>query len=217
MFLGHYAVAFAAKRIAPQVSLGTLLGAALFLDLIWPLFLLLGWERVKIDPGNTAFTPLDFVSYPYSHSLATTMLWAALCGYGYMQYTQDRAGANVVGALVVSHWLLDALTHRPDLPLYPGSAVFVGASLWDNVAQTLSIESAMFAAGVTLYASATQPRDAIGRFALWAFVALNLVLYFDSAAGPPPPDERTLAWVALAVWLFPPWAGWFDQHRKYRA
>ena len=216
MYIGHFAVAFAAKRVAPKASLGVLLAAAMFIDLIWPVFLLLGWERVRIDPGNTAFTPLDFVSYPYSHSLAMTLLWALVFGYGYEANAQYRTGALVSGALVISHWLLDAITHRPDLPLFPGSAVMIGAGMWNSVQATLLVESAMYAAGVALYAGMTQPRDGVGRYAFWAFVALHAVLYLGAAFGPPPPNETALAWVSLATWLFPLWAAWFDQHRDSR-
>ena len=217
MYIGHFAVAFAAKRVAPKTSLGTLLGAAQFIDLIWPLFLLLGWETVRIDPGNTAFTPLDFVSYPISHSLAATLGWALLFGLVYAARTRYRTGAIVVAALVLSHWLLDAIMHRPDLPLYPGSAVLVGAGLWNSVAATLVLESAMYAAAVVLYARVTRARDGIGVYSFWIFVALNFAFYLGAAFGPPPPDENALAWVGLAAWLFPVWAAWFDAHREYQS
>jgi hypothetical protein len=75
MFLGHFGVGFGAKRFAPRASLGTLFLAALFADLLWPTLLLLGVERVRIAPGITRVTPLDFVSYPISHSLALIALW----------------------------------------------------------------------------------------------------------------------------------------------
>ena len=78
MFLGHFAVGFASKRLAPRVSLGVLMADLTLLDLLWPVFLAAGWEQVRIDPGNAAVTPLDFVSYPMSHSLLTACGWGVL-------------------------------------------------------------------------------------------------------------------------------------------
>src|SRR5918992_824866 len=110
MFIGHYAVGFAAKRFAPQRSLGVLIASALLLDLLWPLFVLAGWEQVHIEPGNTAFTPLNFVSYPFSHSLVAAFGWATLFCAGYYFVKRYRAGAVVVWIGVVSHWFLDFVT-----------------------------------------------------------------------------------------------------------
>jgi hypothetical protein len=212
MYIGHYAVALAAKRVAPKTSLGILLGAALFVDLLWPVFLLLGWERVKIDPGNTAFTPLAFVHYQITHRLLTVLGWALAAGLLYFAATRYRAGAITVGALVVSHWLLDLVAHRPDLPLVPGGSTLAGFGLWNSVAATLLVELALFAAGIYLYLIVTRARGRIGRYSLLVFVVLNLLIYLGNVLGPPPPNETALAWVALGVWLFPLWAWWFDRH-----
>src|SRR5690349_9013743 len=153
MFIGHIAVGFASKRVAPRASLGVLMAAPMALDLLWPFFLLAGWEQVRIDPGNTKFTPLDFVSYPFSHSLAMSAVWGAMFGLIYWIATRYAAGAVVIGFGVVSHWVLDLITHRPDLPLYPGGAARLGLGLWNSVPATLAVESVMFAAGVWTYAS----------------------------------------------------------------
>jgi hypothetical protein len=213
LYIGHYAVAFAAKRVAPKTSLGVLLGAALFVDLLWPIFLLLGWERVKIAPGNTAFTPLDFVYYPFTHSLLTGLGWALAAGLIYLAATRYRAGAITVAVLVISHWLLDLVVHRPDLPLAPGSTVLLGFGLWDSVAATLVVEAILFAVGLWIYLHTTRAKDNIGRYGLLLFVVTNLLIYVGAAFGPPPPGEAALAWTALGVWLFPLWAGWCDRHR----
>src|SRR3989339_132004 len=117
MFIGHYAVALAAKKGAPKVSLGTLFIAAQLVDLLWPLFLLLGLEHVRIDPGNTAFTPLDFYDYPITHSLVGAVGWSMLLGGVYYGFRRERKSAVVIGLVVFSHWILDLITHRPDLPL----------------------------------------------------------------------------------------------------
>jgi hypothetical protein len=89
MFIGHFGVAFAAKKVAPQTSLGTLILAAQFLDFLWPLFLLLGIEQVRIAPGITRVSPLDFTDYPISHSLLMATVWAVV--FSGVYYAQRRS------------------------------------------------------------------------------------------------------------------------------
>jgi membrane-bound metal-dependent hydrolase YbcI (DUF457 family) len=213
MFIGHYAVGFAAKRAAPKVSLGPLMAAPILLDLLWPIFLLAGWEHVRIDPGNTVFTPLAFDSYPISHSLVTSIGWGVLFGGLYWIFTRYRAGAVVIGLGVVSHWILDWVTHCPDLPLYPGGPK-IGLGLWNSIPGTLAVEFAMLAIGLWLYVRTTKPRDRTGRYGFWAFVAFAVIVYVGNLMSPPPSSTRALAWFALSGWIVPFWAGWFDAHRS---
>jgi hypothetical protein len=213
MFIGHFAVGFASKRLAPRASEGALLAAPLFLDLLWPIFLATGLESVRIDPGNTAFTPLDLHDYPWSHSLVMALGWSVLFALSYYAFSRYGRGALVVGAGVFSHWVLDFVTHRPDMPLYPGSAVSVGLGLWNSRAGTMLVESAMFVAGVWIYARTTRARDRIGAIAFWSMVLLLAVLYVSTAFGPPPPSVKAIEVLGFVAWLFVPWAWWFDRHR----
>ena len=213
MFIGHFAVGLASKRVAPHASLGVLMAAPNLLDLLWPIFLLLGWEQVRIDPGNTAFTPLDFVSYPISHSLLTACVWGVLFALVYWTLTRYLRGAVVIACSVASHWVLDFVTHRPDLPLYPGGPR-VGLGLWNSVPATIAIEAAMYVAGAWLYLSMTRARDRVGSYALLAFLTFGLLTYVANILGPPPPNAHAIAVVTLALWLVPFWAWWFDCHRE---
>jgi len=213
MFLGHYAVAFGAKRAAPTVSLGTLFAAAALLDLIWPVLVIAGIERVVVAPGSTAFTPLEFVHYPYSHSLLLSFVWALAFAGAYLLLRRSVRAAIVVGVLVVSHWLLDAVAHRPDLPLLPGGRERIGFGLWNSVPATLTVELAMFAVGLAIYWSVTRARDRLGGLGLVAFVLFLLALYAGAAFGPPPPSASAVAWSDLGQWLVILWAGWVDRHR----
>jgi membrane-bound metal-dependent hydrolase YbcI (DUF457 family) len=213
MFIGHFAVGLASKRLSPSTSAGALILAPLFLDLIWPLFLLAGIETVRIDPGNTAFTPLDLHDYPWSHSLLMALVWSLLVAVITAAVTRNRRAAVVMAIGVFSHWVLDFVTHRPDMPLYPGSATSVGLGLWNSTVATLLIESAMFAGGIWIYTRATRARDRIGRWAFVALIVLLVVFYLGAAFGPPPPDGKTLALSAVFMWLFVPWAWWIDRHR----
>jgi hypothetical protein len=213
MFLGHFAAAFAAKRFAPRASLGVLVAAPLLLDLLWPVFLLLGWEHVRVEPGRTAVTPLAFVHYPISHSLLAAAGWALSAALVYLGVARYRRGAVAVGLLVLSHWLLDAVVHEPDLPLYPAGPL-VGLGLWDSVWGTVLAEGLLFAAGLWLYQSATRARDRVGRYGFAAFVLFLLLIYASNLAGPPPPGVTALALFALSAWLLPFAAAWFDAHRE---
>ena len=216
MFIGHYAVGFAAKRFAPQTSLGVLIASTLLLDLLWPLFVLAGWEQVRIEPGNTAFTPLNFVSYPISHSLIAAVGWATLFAAVYYLIKRYSSGAVVVWIGVVSHWFLDFVTHRPDMPLYPGGPL-AGLGLWNSPVATVVVEGLMYVVGVWIYLRVTRTRDGVGKWGLWSFVILLAALYVANIFSPPPTEVKPILIVTTPiVWLIIVWAWWADRHRETR-
>lgn len=217
MFIGHFAVGFAAKKFAPRTNLAILIAAPIFLDMLWPVFLLLGWEQVRIDPGNTRFTPFDFVSYPWSHSLLMSIVWATAFALVYQLITRYWPGTVVIWIGVVSHWILDWITHGPDMPLYPGGPRY-GLGLWNSIAGTMVVEFLMFAAGLWLYVRTTRARDRIGQYAFIAYVALLLVTYIGDRFSSPPSTVGEIAWPGIiAVLILTPWAWWFDHHRVLRS
>ncbi len=207
MFLGHYAVALAAKRAAPATSLGTLVFASVFIDLLWPVLLLAGIEVARVDPSIRGLGPLVFEHYPFSHSLLMVCIWALLLAVACYAATRDRRGAVVVAALVISHWLLDALAHRPDLLLVPGGAAAVGLGLWNAPLASAVMELGLFAGGVLLYVRATRGQR---RWPLWAFCALLLAIFAGDFLGPPPPSIDAVAWVGLAQLLLVAAGWWVD-------
>lgn len=213
MFIGHDAVGFASKRLAPRTSLGWLVAAPLLLDLLWPIFLLLGIEKVEIRPGVTRLNPLDFTHYPWSHSLVMAVVWGIVFAGLYAITTRYMRGAVVLFFGVVSHWVMDWVTHRADLPLYPGGGPKFGLGLWNHPIAALGIEAAIFAIGILIYRDTTHARDRIGSVAMWAFIILLGVGFIANAGGTPPPNVTILAYSALALWLLPLWAAWFDRHR----
>jgi hypothetical protein len=212
MFLGHFGVAFAAKAWAPRTSLGTLFLAGQFLDLLWPTLLLVQVERVSIDAAAGGVTPLVFVHYPISHSLFAAAAWAVLVALAYGAVVGRWRSAAIVGLLVISHWFLDALVHRPDLPLLPWGTTAVGLNLWASRAATLAVEVPLFAIGVLLYLRTVPARRNDWR--LWALVALLAVTYFGNLYGPPPPSIAAIAWVGQAQWLLIAFAYWVDRERR---
>lgn len=216
MFLAHYGMALAAKRLSPKESLGATVMAAQWVDLLWPILLLLGLEQVRIVPGLMKANSLDFVSYPISHSLLLVLLWGLAGASLYLFLKRRVRGAVVIGALIVSHWLLDFPVHRPDLPLWPGSPFELGGGLWNSLAATLSLEFGILGAGLYLYLRATRPKDRAGRWGLWSMVGLLVLFYLSSFSGPPP-SESVLAVGGLFLWLFVPWAHWVDRHRMNAA
>lgn len=216
MFLGHFAVGLAAKRAAPKASLATLVLGGVFLDVLWPLFLILGIETARVDPGNTAVTPLDFVSYPWSHSLFMALVWALLLGLTYRARTGYAKGALWLGICVTSHWVLDWIAHRPDMPLVPWGGPKLGLGLWNSPAATYAVEGGLFAAGIGLYLATTRAKDRIGSIAFWAFAIFLGALYALVSASPPPPNVSAIATTDLALVLLFLWAAWIDRHRALR-
>lgn len=217
MFVGHFALGLAGKRLAPRVSLGTWFVSVQLLDLVWPIFLLLGVEHVRVTPGYTRLSPLDFYDYPWTHSLVMAILWglgAFLVALLVRRGPGRAAAAGLLGLGVVSHWLLDFVVHRPDLPLFPLLGRYVGLGWWDRPVLAVAIELALLAAGAALYLRQTTARDASGRWGLWSLLGFLLLVWLGSLFGPPPPDERPIAWMGLAQWLLIPWAWWVDRHRQ---
>ena len=213
MVLGHYGIAFAAKRLTPRTSLGTLVLAAQWLDELWPIFLVLGIERVNVSPGSMAANPLDFVYYPFSHSLAMAIVWGLVVGGVYFARKKDARSAMIVGLLVLSHWILDFPMHAPDLPLWPGSSVKLGLGAWRSIPLTIALELIVFIPGLAIYLRTTRARDRIGSWALWAMVVLLVFIFFSGFLSAPPPSGRAIGYAALSLWLFVPWSYWIDRHR----
>ena len=208
MFIGHFAVGLAGRRLTPRVSLPVWFAAAQLLDILWPILLLAGVEHVRIAPGTTAFTPLDFYDYPISHSLVGAIVWGALAAVLWHLFGGRRGGALLLFGGVLSHWVLDVIAHRPDMPVLPHGQ-YVGLGLWNSVALTLMVEITTFAAGIFIYARAARPRRSF-----WALMIVLLLVYLAAAFGPPPPNVTAIAWTSLTgVALILVWAWWTDRAR----
>ena len=212
MFVGHFGVALAAKRVARRPALGTAILAAQWADGLWPIFVLLGLEHVEIEPGATRVTPLDFVAYPYTHSLVADIGWAALFALVYGSRRKDWRGAGWLALLVLSHWVLDVVAHRPDVPTWPGGPK-LGLGLWNSLPGSLIVELGLFGVGAWTYARSAPSRDRLGTILFATFLLVLAVLYVASVFGPPPPSEGVLVASGLLGWLFVGWGYWIERHR----
>ena len=214
MFIGHFAAGLFAKAVKPQISLGLLFLSVQFLDLLWPTLLLTGLEKVEIEPGISVITPLNFVSYPISHSLFMALFWSVIVGFTYWLVKKNTSLAIIVGICVVSHWVLDLVVHIPDLPLYPGDSPKVGLGLWNSMMGTQLAEGILFTAGVIFYLRSTEPKNKTGIISFWSLIVFLLVIHVSNLLGPPPPSVKAIAWVGQAQWLIVLWGFWIDRNRQ---
>lgn len=215
MFIGHFGAGFAGKKFSKSASLGTYFMAAQWVDLIWPILLLLGIEKVEVDPGISAVTPLDFTYYPFTHSLVGVIIWGVLFGAVYFLIKKNYKTSIILGLLVISHWFLDLLVHIPDLPLLPGEGLKVGLGLWNNLTATLILEGLIFTLGVFLYYKTTKAKNKIGKYSLIGLIVFLVLIYFSNLFGPPPDSVEAIGIVGNAQWLIVLWGYWIDRNREY--
>jgi hypothetical protein len=206
VLLGHYGVALALKRIEPKLSLGTLFLAVQLPDLLWGIFVLLGWEHARIVPGHTAVTPLEFLDYPISHSLLGVAIWSVVAAATYYSWpTRDTSrhwqASAVVGLAVFSHYPLDVLVHAADLPLLGNESAKLGLGLWNNPAATIALELLVFGAGLALYVAKRSHRHPAraGRITILALTLL--ATYLANLYGPLPSGMTTVAVSAIVLYL----------------
>ena len=213
MFIGHFGLGLAAKKVAPRVSLGFLFLAAQFLDLLWPTLLLIDVEHVEISRDPNTVIPFIFTDYPVSHSLLLVIGWGFLLGLIFWLVKKQTKNAFILGLLVVSHWFLDLIVHIPDLPLHPGNSPMMGWGLWRSKGLTALVEGSIFVLGLVIYMTTTSANNKIGSVGLLVLVILLVSTHFANIFGPPPTDVKTVAWSAQLQWLFVILAFWVDRNR----
>jgi len=214
MFIGHFGIGLGAKRFAPKISLGMLFLSAQFLDLLWPTLLLLGVEKVKIEPGATVMSPLAFTYFPYTHSLLMACIWGLAIGILFYVVKRDLRGAAILALCVLSHWILDLLVHRPDLPLTFQEIHKVGFGWWNQRTLAILSEGLIFVLGLFLYLRNTRAKNGVGRYGFWAMIVMLVCIHMNNLLGPVPTSVNAIAWAGQLQWIFVVWAFWVDRNRN---
>jgi hypothetical protein len=217
MLVGHVAVGLTVKRLQPTLSLGTLVCAAMLADLLWCIFMIAGLEHVQFKPGRGAANYFVATNIAMSHSLLMDGLWAALFAAIYFGVRRDRRGAWIVFFAVLSHWVLDFISHRPDMPLAPNVPTYLGLGLWNSVPAAVLVEGSFWFIAVILFAHATNARKRAGGYWYWIAVAILTLLWYNNLTGPPPPDPYLAPFASLVLFsLAVAWAYWMNSLRPTR-
>ncbi len=215
MFVGHYGVSFAIKSIQKPIPLWLLFIAVQFLDVLWAIFILTGVEKVRITPGITATNPLDLYYMPYTHSLVGALLWSGVAFIGYKVARRGSSlAALLVAAAVFSHWVLDLIVHRPDLPVYDNTYK-LGFGLWNYPALAFALEASLLFVGIFLYLRASKAVSPTGKFGMPMFGILLLIVQGIVFFGAPPSSPSAAAITALLSYvLLAAVAYWLEQKRQ---
>jgi len=208
MFVGHYGIALAAKRLSPRTSLGWTFLAVQFLDVLWVPAILLGIEHARMIPGYLPASNIKFTDFPWTHSLVMAIAWSWLV----FRFSKSA----VLGGCVFSHWVLDWVVHARDLPLYRGGPE-VGLGLWHYRAGTLAVESAILIAGLWVYLRATQAKTTMGRYGMIVFAGLLIAIDVANLYGESSASGNVGAGVIFAEVAYCTFAGiayWLDRMRE---
>jgi membrane-bound metal-dependent hydrolase YbcI (DUF457 family) len=218
MLVGHLAVGLAGKRVEPRLSLGTLVLGALLADLLWCVFMIAGVEQVRFKPGLGAAHYFEAVDLGWSHSLLMNAVWGGLLAAAYFARRRHSRGAGVLFAAVLSHWVLDFASHRPDMPLAPAGSQRFGLGLWTSVPLTLVVEGGLWLGAILVYTRVTRAKTRLGSYAFWSVAALVTLAWYNNIAGPPPANPRTAALASMMFFsLLVAWAFWMNRVRPSRA
>ena len=212
MFVGHLAIGLTAKRLEPRLSLGTLMLAVMLADLLVFPLMIAGVESFHAAPGVTTNRMIGDI--PYSHSLLMDVVWAALFAGAYFLRRRYPRGACVLFAAVLSHWLLDFASHRPDMPLAPGTSARFGLGLWNSIPATLAIEGGFWLFAAILYIRVSHARGHAGVFGFWLGIALLTLAWYGNIttgidANPVKAGVSGLIFFSLVV----AWAYWMNRAR----
>jgi membrane-bound metal-dependent hydrolase YbcI (DUF457 family) len=218
MFIGHFGLSFAAKKVAPKVSLASLFIATQFVDILWPILVLSNVETVTITPGYTKMNAFEFLHFPYTHSLFMGVVWGIITALLYAFFKKDTRGAIVIGLCVFSHWFFDLIVHTTDLPITIFGDTKVGFGLWNHLAAAVIIETIIFLIGLSIYISITKAKNKKGTWGLWSLVILLLLISLNNAFGPVPKQADTTLFISLIMLMtvIIVLAGWVDKNRELK-
>jgi len=216
MLVGHCAVAFTGKRAQPALSLGTLMAAAVLSDLLGFVLILAGVEHWTLKPGNAGINAVDLDSIAWSHGLFPNILWAAMFAGAYFLWRRQARAAWVLFLAVLSHWILDFISHRADMPITPGLTMRYGLGLWTSVPATLVTEGLLWTIAIVIYLRATRSIGRAGIYGFSAMIAFLTLSWMNNIMATPAAGSLTAAAIASLSFftLLVAWAYWMDRVRK---
>lgn len=217
MLVGHFAIGLIGKRAAPQVSLGTLILASMLPDMLGFVFLMTGQEHWRMVPGGRGITSVELYDIGLSHSLAMGVIWALLLAAVYGWSRRYRAGVMMLAIVVLSHWVLDFISHRPDMPLVPGGSQVYGLGLWTSLPWTLAIEGGLWLVSLIVYLRLTRARHRAGVYMFWLVVVLLTASWISNFTVAPPPVSQSPVSASIVALVFfslmIAWAFWMNRLR----
>jgi hypothetical protein len=215
MLVGHFAVALAAKKAEPRLSLGTYVLAAMLADLVLVVLWMGSIEQVEITSGVGAAEYYHAIDIGWSHSLVTGVAAGALAALLTLALQQGNRAATLVGIAVISHWVLDAASHPPDMPLVPHGQTLVGLGLWTSLPLTLLVEGSLWLVTLGIYSVSFPARSKAGLHGFWGVTALLTLVWYNNVAGAAPPDPKSAPAASLVLFLLVvAWAYWIDGRRR---
>jgi len=178
MTSGHFGFAAVVKSSAPKVPLWALMLSTYLLDFVFIFLAAFGIESfAPLDPVHPAYGQV-LIHADYSHSLIGAALIALIAGF-VARWAWGKKAGLVIGGIVFSHWLLDLIVHRPDLPFLPGNIghlPLLGFGLWQLPIVSAVLELALALVGAYLYyRSATKaPAEVLDTRHIKALVAAGV-------------------------------------------
>jgi membrane-bound metal-dependent hydrolase YbcI (DUF457 family) len=217
MLVGHFAIGLLGKRAAPAVSIGTLTLASMLADMLGFVFILMGLEHWRVVPGGRGIDSMELYDIGLSHSLLMDVVWGVLFSALYRWRRRDNAGALMVFAAVVSHWVLDWISHKPDMPLAPGASQVYGLGLWTSLPWTVVVEGSLWLAALVIYSRTTRAKKRTGIYVFWGFVVLLTMAWIPNFTPSAAPAAQSLTSVSIVALVFNSlmiaWAFWINRLR----
>ncbi len=197
MFIGHYAPSMLGGATG-KIKLWQVFIAAQLVDFAWAGFNLAGIEKTRIVEGFAGNSPLDLYYMPYTHSLLMSIVWAVLAGlvFGFVFRKQAKAGAVLFGLIVLSHWFMDLIVHKPDLTLLLEGQKY-GFGLWEKPFLAATLELGLFIMATIWYLSKTVPANKWGKYYPILFIGLLSAIHAIGQKMPAPETTNEFAVSAL--------------------
>lgn len=212
MFVGHYAAAFALKRIERKAPLAALFLAVQWVDILFFPLAVLGVEKMEFVENFTAVNDFNLYFYPYTHGLLGSVVWSAIIFLLVRLFWKDKpkSVASILALAVLSHWFLDLIVHTADLPILADEPKF-GFGFWNSKVLTFWTESILLLVGFAFYQTKLKSQNGKKR-SIALLIILLLVGFLNIYILPKNNNLISLTSSALASYfLFALLARWVEK------